>query len=180
MIKQPANYYIRLAKKSDLPTLKEIEIQSAKRFSGTGLIDNLTSNFFEPQKLSSFIDKKQVWIACSQENIEVGFVVISQRGSSAYIEELDVLPDHGKQGIGKRLMKEAIDWAKQNLFNEIFLSTFALIPWNAPFYAKLGFRTVDRQVWPDELFAVYAEELAQGLPMDERVFMKLDMIDARL
>ena len=53
--------------------------------------------------------------------------------------ENPVDPAHGRQGIGTRLVHTVIDWARSRRFENLTLMTFRHLPWNAPFYAKLGF-----------------------------------------
>jgi hypothetical protein len=51
------------------------------------------------------------------------------------------------------------------------LSTFRDISWNAPFYAKLGFRPVDEAELTTGFQQLRLKELEAGLPISERVIM---------
>ena len=57
-----------------------------------------------------------------------------------HLEELDVLPGHGRQGIGTRLVRALCDGARGRGIAAVTLCTFRDVPWNAPFYERLGFR----------------------------------------
>ncbi|MBW4457630.1 MAG: GNAT family N-acetyltransferase [Nostoc indistinguendum CM1-VF10] len=54
--------------------------------------------------------------------------------------QIDVAPEHGQRGIGSALVGTVCTWAKQQGYRIVSLSTFRDIPWNAPFYSKLGFQ----------------------------------------
>ena len=55
------------------------------------------------------------------------------------------------------------------------LTTFRTIPWNCPFYERLGFRTLDEADLSPRLLAVLDEEDAHGLPRDTRCAMRLTL-----
>lgn len=72
----------------------------------------------------------------------VGFPAAQSIGASLDIVEMDVLPSHGRKGIGALLLQHAAEHCKSLGHCEITLTTFASVPWNAPFYVKHGFRTL--------------------------------------
>ena len=75
----------------------------------------------------------------------------------------------------RRLVEAACDWAREQGFTQIQLSTFRHIPWNAPFYARLGFRELaDSELGPD-LLAERRHEADAGLDMTKRVFMRREL-----
>lgn len=49
------------------------------------------------------------------------------------------------------------------------------IPWNGPYYARLGFRTLDLATITPGLQAVRQGEAEAGLPMEHRICMQLDL-----
>ena len=55
----------------------------------------------------------------------------------------------------------------------VTLTTFRTIPWNCPFYERLGFRTLDETELSPRLTAVLDEEAGQGLARDARCAMQL-------
>lgn len=69
----------------------------------------------------------------------------------------------GGQGVGRRLLRQVIDAARQMGGRELTLTTFAEVPWNAPFYARIGFEVVDEGLLDARLRGILAKELAHGL-----------------
>ena len=83
-----------------------------------------------------------------------------------YVEQLDVLPAFAGRRIGAALL----DAVGERTSGGLTLSTFRDVPWNAPYYARLGFAEVD--VLTPAMAEIRAEHLARGLDEDARVFMR--------
>jgi GNAT superfamily N-acetyltransferase len=73
----------------------------------------------------------------------LGSVRVEIVDGSAHIAQLSVRPKFMKQGIGGSLVEYACSWATSHGYDSITLCTFTDVPWNAPFYATLGFAEVD-------------------------------------
>lgn len=183
----PEKYCIRLARKGDMKAIKEIELRAATRFKGTGLIDDLLDHHFDQEILKQLIAESLVWVAeevpSNQLQDEakpalsgpVGFAIASVLGPIAYLEELAVLSNHGRQGLGRRLVETVAEWARASNFPHLSLSTFVNIPWNAPFYTTLGFEKLPQNRLEKELQEVHILEQKLGLPVDQRTFMRLNL-----
>ena len=73
----------------------------------------------------------------------VGFARVDVVDGLAHLEQLGVLPEDTRMGIGGELVEAACRWAADQGLRAITLITFADVPWNAPFYAARGFREID-------------------------------------
>lgn len=102
----------------------------------------------------------------------MGFAVATIIDEAAHLEEVSVHPKHGRRGLGTRLVQAVCDWAEESGYPAVTLSTFRDIPWNAPFYARIGFRTMAEEELGPGLLAVRAHETEDGLIMQQRVFMR--------
>ncbi|HJQ01421.1 MAG TPA: GNAT family N-acetyltransferase [Jatrophihabitans sp.] len=69
----------------------------------------------------------------------VGYARLEFVDGRAHLEGLSVRPSSMRRGIGTALVQAVCDWAKAAGHSELTLCTFADVPWNGPFYAKLGF-----------------------------------------
>ena len=103
----------------------------------------------------------------------MGFLAALAHGDRLHIDELDVLRDQQGQGIGRRLLSHVIDWAKAEGFKTISLTTFRNIPWNAPFYARVGFSEWDPLEAPASIRQALVKEAAFGL--QDRCAMRMDL-----
>ena len=125
-----------------------------------------------PDRLEAAITRGLVWVAM-EAGAPVGFIWLDDEGRTDAdgigIAELDVLPRHGRRGIGGALLEHACAWARAAGYRRIDLGTVADVPWNAPFYAAHGFAVVDKHA-PDYAWAL-ARDRANGFPDALRVFM---------
>ena len=64
-----------------------------------------------------------------------------------------------------------LDWAQQAGLPAVTLSTFRDVPWNAPFYRKLGFVELPETEYGAGLQEIRQAEASLGLPMQDRVLM---------
>lgn len=103
----------------------------------------------------------------------VAFLAALAHGDRLHIDELDVLRDQQGQGIGRRLLSHVIDWARAAGFKTISLTTFRNIPWNAPFYASVGFSEWDPLEGPASIRQALMKEAAFGL--QDRCAMRMDL-----
>lgn len=69
----------------------------------------------------------------------VGFVHLLEVDGQAHLEQLSVLPAHGRRGYGRLLVRAALREAGSRGHRRVTLRTYADVPWNAPFYASCGF-----------------------------------------
>ncbi len=179
-----AEYQIKQA--SQVPTavlsgsiqdlLRDIEVASAKRFSGLGLIaEEKLSDHIPQERVVEMIEANRMLVACDAQGVPVGFAALSLWSYGCLLEELDVLPEHGGKGLGRALVMAAIEWAKVNRQPAIFLSTFADVPWNRPFYSRLGFQIVPESELNVDMMQLRNNEIAAGLPVDRRVFMRMSL-----
>jgi GNAT superfamily N-acetyltransferase len=168
------SYQIRLAESGDQPRLRVIEIASAKRFVGLGLIDHLPIESMCADKLSGLITRQQAWVIC-QTNELIGFAAVSILQESAYLEEIDVMSEHGGRGLGTMLIRTVCDWATEKGLFALVLSTFESVAWNAPFYRRLGFNVIPDEDLSLAMKQIKDKEREAGLPVDKRVFMQLQL-----
>lgn len=69
----------------------------------------------------------------------VGFAHVLQVGGLAHLEQLSVLPEHQRRGLGATLVRRVLQEAARRGYREVSLATYADVLWNGPFYARLGF-----------------------------------------
>ncbi|WP_225668819.1 GNAT family N-acetyltransferase [Arthrobacter sp. AET 35A] len=101
----------------------------------------------------------------------VGFARLEEVDSAAHLEQLAVLPQHSGQGIGRALVEASKAWARGRGYPMMSLSTFADVPFNAPFYATCGFEPV-RELSPG-LAGIRRHETEVGLDrIGRRVVMR--------
>jgi GNAT superfamily N-acetyltransferase len=165
------SYHLRRARADEAERIQEIERRAARRFAGLGLIDHVLDDVTPAEDLREEIGEGRVWVVCTPDDLAVGYAGAELRGGLAYLEEMDVLPEHGRRGLGRRLVEAVCDWARDRGYAVVTLTTFRDVPWNGPFYEKLGFRPVPPEAWTPEMAAIRRqEEVVMQLPWQRRAF----------
>ncbi|NOV23449.1 GNAT family N-acetyltransferase [Cupriavidus necator] len=160
---------IRLAAVADLPRLPDIELAAAALFPEGDLPALLRLVSTPDSALAAAQREGRLWVAERAGEI-AGFALASRNGACGYLDEMDVHPDHGRRGIGRALVGTVQGWARANGLRTLNLTTFAHLPWNAPFYASMGFRRLE----DGELCPLLAEALAaqRAAGLRQRVAMR--------
>jgi GNAT superfamily N-acetyltransferase len=122
---------IRRATAADLAELPDIDQRADSLFRVSGM--NLPHI---PFPVDALHESKAVFVAGRPP---VAFVQVDEVDTVAHVQELAVLPSHMRQGLGSTLLDEACEWARGQGYPAITLTTYADVPWNAPFYAARGF-----------------------------------------
>jgi GNAT superfamily N-acetyltransferase len=170
-----SGYDVRPARPQDLPALAAVERAAQALFAHAGMPELADAPVLSLAEVERYAAEGFVAVAEHARDGVVGFVVARPLGGAAHVQELDVHPDHGRQGLGRTLLDRALDWAREAGFDAATLSTFREVPWNAPFYARVGFRVIAPDEASPELRALRAEEPANGLDLERRVLMMMPL-----
>jgi len=119
-----------------------------------------------------YVRKGTSWVAEAEDQI-VGFLCAEIMSGDLHVWELAVRREWQGQGIGRRLMETAIEYARGNHLRCVTLTTFRQVPWNEPFYRRLGFEVIDMKSMEPRLALILQDEIQQGLPGDLRCAMRL-------
>lgn len=166
------SYSIRRAKPVDLAVLPHLERAAATRFRETPYANLVTGDLISAQ---IDLDHEYVWVVVDAEDRPVGFAIVSVSDSLAYLRELDIHPQHARQGLGRWLIETIVAWGREQDMTALTLITFSDIPWNAPYYERLGFYPLDKNELNSVLQNAWQEEMASGLPMKQRICMQIDL-----
>jgi GNAT superfamily N-acetyltransferase len=156
-----------------LQEIPGIELAAAAIFSEADLPQDIRYKVTESDDLREALQQERLWVATSGQGGTVGFAMADVVDGQAYLVEINVLPDFSRQGIGTQLVNTVLAWARRQELATLWLVTFRHLPWNAPFYAKLGFSVVDPAEHGDELAGLIEEEGRIGINIDNRVAMKI-------
>jgi GNAT superfamily N-acetyltransferase len=166
-------YTIRPAQPEHVPALPGIERAAVRLFPPGLLPPHLQDRVVPLDVLSTAQAEGRLWVALAPEGRPVGFALAHVAGSAALLAEMDVHPEHGRKGLGSALVGAVVDWARSKGFAAVTLTTFEHLPWNAPFYERLGFYRLSAPELPPGLAHVLLEEAREGLR--GRVAMRLDL-----
>lgn len=157
--------FIRPAQPAEIETVRDIERASAQRF--VGVMDALAADEpSSPEVLTARIEAGGLLVA-EVDGVIVAFVMFRPVGEALYIEQIDVLPAFAGRRIGAALLD-----AVAGQTTAMTLSTFRDIPWNAPWYRRLGFVDLDETKLTPDLREIRRQHIARGLDESLRVFME--------
>ena len=157
---------VRRALPRDLEDLPDIDRRAESLFRVAGM--NLPDL---PFPLDALHESRAVFVAGTPP---VGFVQVDEVDGNAHVQELAVLPSHMRQGLGSSLLDAACQWARENGYSAITLTTYAEVAWNAPFYEARGF--VELTELTPELVEIRDWERDVGLDaIGRRIAMRRDL-----
>jgi ribosomal protein S18 acetylase RimI-like enzyme len=134
---------IRRARRDELEALRTIEREAGRAFASVGMPEIASADPPSIAELESFVASRGAWVAVDESDQPVGYLLSHEVDGCAHIEQVSVAPDHARRGLGAALIDRlAADAAGQGR-PALTLTTFRDVPWNAPYYARLGFLTVE-------------------------------------
>lgn len=93
------------------------------------------------------LDEKRVLFACS-DGAPVGLAALGHVDGRPHLEQLSVRRAHQRRGIGRALLERALRWSVRE--SELWITTYASVPWNGPWYERMGFvRVLDGDAPPE-------------------------------
>jgi GNAT superfamily N-acetyltransferase len=164
---------IRLALPDDLPLLPAIEASAATLFAGTDVAHLVGGPTTAPADLSRSCRAGTLWVA--DAGGPVGFLMGATIAGWLHLQEMSVARPAQGLGHGAALMNAGIAAAPGLGCTRLSLTTDRLLPWNAPFYARLGFAIVadNDPALPAWLAALPARVAASGLDPARRCIILL-------
>ena len=113
-------------------------------------------------ELAEALEGGRLWIAVRGTRV-IGFVLASKHEDALHIDELDVDPAFSRRGIGAALLRHASRQARELHLPRLTLTTFTDVPWNGPYYERLGFVRLKGDELSARLRSTLGEEAASGL-----------------
>lgn len=153
---------IRAGTRDDVPELMRIERDAATRFIAVGLPGAV--------ELPCLPADAFVNVLVAEHEGLVGFALVSFHGDDLHLDELDVASSHGGRGVGRALLNAVIELARERACRRVTLTTFRDIPFNAPFYSRVGFVEVHGD---ERLEKLRAHEREVGIDIAPRVAMAM-------
>jgi predicted N-acetyltransferase YhbS len=161
---------LRDARADEIEVIQTIEHAAAGRFNAIGMFG--LDDPADSEDVAEAIAARQVVVACDGAGGPLGYVRFRPLDEWAYIAQIDVLPSCAGRRIGAALLDEVSRRVAGDGLQGLVLSTFRDIPWNGPYYARLGFVEIPDAELSEALQAIRAEHISWGLDETRRVFMQ--------
>ncbi|MGY0019565.1 GNAT family N-acetyltransferase [Streptomyces sp. cg35] len=166
---------IRNATAAELPRLQEIEVAAGAVFRTLGM-DAVADD--EPpavEELERYRRAGHAWVAVAEDGTVAAYLVGEVVDGAFHIEQVTVHPDAARRGMGRALIAYAADCARDQGRAGLTLTSFADVPWNAPYYERLGFRRLPEAALTPGLRDIRAAEAEHGLDRWPRVCMRREL-----
>lgn len=169
----PTQASIRKAAAFDIGELARIDDDAAAIYADAGI-------FFDGPAVPAFAEaERKRWkvavqcglaqVAMDPNGRTIGFMTLGYVDGLPYIDQISVVRAWMRKGVGRSLLAEAVAWSEPA--GELWLTTYAHLPWNAPMYARHGFVIVDDSRCGPELSEVLIEQRAALPCAAQRVAM---------
>ena len=162
---------IRAAVEKDVPTIREIERAAGVLFNEAGM--RLVGEM-EPTSLDDlrrFAREGRAWVFVDADDRPIAFVLADAVDGRGHVDQVSVHPSRAHQGIGRQLIDRTDAWGAAQGLSDLTLTTYVEVPWNGPYYERLGFRYIPDDELTDELRAIREKETALGLDRWPRAAM---------
>jgi GNAT superfamily N-acetyltransferase len=143
-------WQIREARPEEFELLRALEDEADSLFAQVGI-----GPFAQSEEENHLAQAAVVLVAGDPP---LGFACVELVDGAAHVWQLAVDPSVGRRGIGTALIGAVFDWARSHHHLAVTLTTFRDVPWNGPFYARLGFDALDERELTPGLAAIRAHE----------------------
>ncbi|MGW9299702.1 GNAT family N-acetyltransferase [Streptomyces cyaneofuscatus] len=174
---------IRSARRSDLRLLQDIERAAGEPFRTLGMHSVADDDPPPLDLLESYRRAGRCWVAtdplATSGDRPLGYVIADPVDGALHIEQISVDPVAARRGIGRTLIDRLATLAPGQGLTALTLTTFSDVPWNAPYYRRIGFRVLHERELTDGLRTIRGEEAQHGLDRWPRVCMRRDLLPAQ-
>ncbi|MGW5053217.1 GNAT family N-acetyltransferase [Actinokineospora sp. NPDC004072] len=159
---------IRPATPADFPRLQEIEVAAGQAFRDVGLPEIADHDPPSVEVLAHFTRQGRAWVH-DRDGVAAAYLLAKILDGCAHIAQVTTDPTFRGHRLGQALIDHLQTWARSHSLPALTLTTFRDIPWNAPYYRRLGFVEIPPTgALADEV----AEEARLGLDPALRVCMR--------
>jgi GNAT superfamily N-acetyltransferase len=163
---------LRTARPSEMGAIIALDDDACSLFveAGRGLTPNEHFHSFEQAEQARWhasLEAGRVVVAVNTGDEPIGFAALGFVDGEPHLQQISVARAWMKRGVGHVLMNHTLQWAGKSLW----LTTYADIPWNRPFYERLGFACVSANLCGPEMRAILQEERLALPDPDQRVAM---------
>lgn len=161
---------LRPATEADLERLVDVEGEAGQMFHAVGMSE-LAEDVPDRAELREAIAADRVWV--TQIGAEVaGYVVADVLDGNAHVAQVSVAPEYAGRRIGRALVELVEAWGRAAGRPATTLTTFRDVPWNGPYYVRLGYHVLaDGDIGPELARTMACEAAIPGVDASSRCAM---------
>jgi GNAT superfamily N-acetyltransferase len=134
---------IRPARSTDVDLIRLIDDDATTLYAEHGMAIELgPAHPFARAELARWLDSAEqgrAFFALDDAGEPVGFAALDWLDGQPYLDQLSVRRAAMRRGIGGRLLQHARDWARGAAASELWLTTYAHLPFNRQYYERRGY-----------------------------------------
>lgn len=159
------------ARAGHLAALREIELAAFETLRAAGAVSGEpeASSLEDLERLSR---EGLLLVAFTADQQPVGFAGAHIEDNWLHIAEMDVHPAWQRKGIGRRLLQALLSTGERRGLAGASLTTDRYAPFNAAFYASMGFEQLKAEALSLRLKNLINAEAASGLDANRRIAMQ--------
>jgi ribosomal protein S18 acetylase RimI-like enzyme len=166
---------IRLVRQAELPIVQDIERAAGRLFFDIGMPEIAEDEPLPLAVLARYHHAGRAWVATDLTDVPVGYLIADIVDGNLHIEQVSVHPRSARRRVGRRLLDHLAHHPTATGIPALTLTTFADVPWNAPYYTRCGFTTLDDNDLTPGLRTIRQREAAHGLDRWPRVCMRREL-----
>ena len=176
-------FELRFGTEADLDLLCDIDLDAGMLFVRAGLDLDLPAGheffLYERARWLHSLASGRALVATEFDGSAIGFAAAGLRDEEAYLDQLSVRMQFMRRGVGTALLRAVERMARRARQGTLWLTTYAHLDWNRPFYGRAGFAVVPEAECGPEILAEVAYE-RRWLPCpDQRVIMRKQLPELR-
>jgi GNAT superfamily N-acetyltransferase len=152
---------IRPPHRDELERLRAIELAAGRAFAEVGMPEIAADQPPPVEELEDFLAAGRAWVATDEHGEPVAYLLARVVDDGLHVEQVSVHPDHAGRRLGAALIEHLAGIARAEGRSALTLTTFRDVPWNAPYYARLGFDVLEPADQGPELAALVARERSE-------------------
>jgi GNAT superfamily N-acetyltransferase len=172
MEKPASSYSIRPATGADIEAMRALERRAAQLFRTIGFDFCADGPIRDVAEHMRALECGLTLVAETAEGLIAGFAMFEPLDGDTHLIEIDVDPAHQKRGVARRLIAAGEAYARLKGFDGMTLTTYRDVPWNAPYYRRLGFEDFRPGPEREGLIRTINEEADLGFAFAPRIAMR--------
>lgn len=134
---------IRPATEADLQRLVVVEVEAGQVFRTVGMA-KVAEDVPQISDLREAAEAEQLWV--TEVGSEVaGYISAEVLDGNAHIAQVSVAPDYAGRALGRAMLEFVEEWGRATGRPATTLTTFRDVPWNGPYYRRLGYRVLRQE-----------------------------------
>ena len=147
---------IRPGLEADLQRLVVVEVEAGQVFRTVGMTE-VAEDVPQIPDLREAVEAERLWVMEVGSEV-AGYISAEVLDGNAHVAQVSVAPAYAGRALGRAMIEFLEDWGRAAGCPATTLTTFRDVPWNGPYYLRLGYRVLRKEDTGPELARTMAHE----------------------